>query len=466
MKRREFLQQAMAGAGLLAARDAAGAASLPSGNARAPIRSPLRVHPMNGRYFTDDTGRAIYLTGSHLGWELQDDAWDKQITFDYPRYLDLLSRHGHNLIRMWCVEHTRTDKSTAGVVASPMPFVRSGPGNALDGQPKFDLTRLNEAYFRRLRQRTIAAAERGIYVLVMLFQGWSHRVSKKHRADPWFGNVYNKANNINGIDGDRGVDGRLSHTLGDADLLAVQEAYVRNVIDSVNDLDNVLYEISNESAGTIEWHEHIVGVIHRYERAKGRRHLVMVSGCGGGLTNAELLGCSAEVVGLSGIGNRRYLNNPPAADGKKIVVHDTDHIKPDCRDPAFVWKNFLRGNHPIVLDWDLTDRENDDWEPIRQAMGASHELSERIGLAAMEPAGSLTSSGYCLANRGQAYLVYLPDGGNVEVDLTDAGGTFGAEWINPRSGETVALRKVDGGGKVALDAPFDGSALIYLTARN
>ena len=38
--------------------------------------------------------------------------------------------------------------------------------------------------------------------MVMLFQGWSHRVSKKSEANPWFGNVYNMANNVNGIDGD------------------------------------------------------------------------------------------------------------------------------------------------------------------------------------------------------------------------------------------------------------------------
>lgn len=32
----------------------------------------LRVHPDNGRYFTDDSGRAIYLTGSHTWANLQD----------------------------------------------------------------------------------------------------------------------------------------------------------------------------------------------------------------------------------------------------------------------------------------------------------------------------------------------------------------------------------------------------------
>jgi len=38
-------------------------------------RGPLHVHPRNPRYVADGTGKAIYLTGSHMGWELQDDAW-------------------------------------------------------------------------------------------------------------------------------------------------------------------------------------------------------------------------------------------------------------------------------------------------------------------------------------------------------------------------------------------------------
>ena len=54
------------------------------------ICGSLCLHPANGRYFTDDSGRAIYV----VGWELQDDARDKQITFDYGVYLDLLTRHG------------------------------------------------------------------------------------------------------------------------------------------------------------------------------------------------------------------------------------------------------------------------------------------------------------------------------------------------------------------------------------
>jgi hypothetical protein len=91
-------------------------------------------------------------------------------------------------------------------------YLRTGPGEALDGRPKFDVTRFDEAYFGRLRERVEAAQQRGIYVMVMLFQGFS--VEQKGtdgvdptKGNPWDGHPFNRANNINGIDGDPNGDG-------------------------------------------------------------------------------------------------------------------------------------------------------------------------------------------------------------------------------------------------------------------
>jgi len=51
------------------------ASSLPreaKGEQERKIRGPLRVHPQNPRYFTDDGKRVVYLTGSHTWSNLQD----------------------------------------------------------------------------------------------------------------------------------------------------------------------------------------------------------------------------------------------------------------------------------------------------------------------------------------------------------------------------------------------------------
>ena len=58
-------------------------------------------------------------------------------------------------------------------------------------------------------------------------------------------------------------------------VTALQEAYVRHVVDTVNDLDNVLYEISNEAADySTAWQYHMIRLIHDYERAKPKQHPV------------------------------------------------------------------------------------------------------------------------------------------------------------------------------------------------
>src|SRR5215472_13913815 len=62
---------------------------------RAPATGPLRVLKSNPRYFTDGSGKAIYLAGSHSWWNLQDNGirlikaedQDPPPVFDYNAYL-------------------------------------------------------------------------------------------------------------------------------------------------------------------------------------------------------------------------------------------------------------------------------------------------------------------------------------------------------------------------------------------
>ena len=46
----------------------------------------------------------------------------------------------------------------------------------------------------------------------------------------------------------------------------------------------------------------------------------------------------------------RWLLDPPAADGRKVVISDTDHYSPMKADPLWAWKSFLRGHNPILYD--------------------------------------------------------------------------------------------------------------------
>ena len=82
------------------------------------------------------------------------------------------------------------------------------------------------------------------------------------------------------------------------------------------------------------------------------------------------------------------------------------------------------------------------------------------------------NSKYCLAKRGSVYLVYLPDGGTTEIDLSDAPGTFTVQWFDPRySGplQQGSVTKVQGGSKAALGVPPKDATddwLIVITHRS
>jgi hypothetical protein len=181
---------------------------------------PLRVHPQNGRYFADAAGRAVYLTGAHT-WNNLSDVGSRRPSriVRFLQYLDFLQRHHHNFIRLWRWELTRWDAGatpeytpkTDKYAVAPHPWKRTGPGTALDGQPKFDLHQFDPAYFDRLRQRVRAAQDRGIYVSIMLFEGWG----LQHLPEAWKSHPFHPSNNVQGLDGDAGGDGRglLTHTL-------------------------------------------------------------------------------------------------------------------------------------------------------------------------------------------------------------------------------------------------------------
>src|ERR1044071_7296277 len=145
---------------------------------RSAAAAPLQVLSSNPRYFTDGSGKAIYLTGSHTHRNFMDWGYsDPPPAFNYSSYLDFLVQHQHNFMRLWVQGNfswSRLNDSTGksdSARAAPFPWLRTGPGLASDGRPKFDLSQLDQSYFDRLRQRVTDAGAKGIYVSVMLFEG-------------------------------------------------------------------------------------------------------------------------------------------------------------------------------------------------------------------------------------------------------------------------------------------------------
>ena len=394
---------------------------------------PLRVHPGNPRYFQDAQGRAVYLTGSHH-WDVLVDNGERPGGFDFEGYLDRLTAWGHNFIRLWAHEAWTHE-------IHPRPWVREGS--------RFDLTRFNPKYFERLRQRVVRAGERGFYVAVMLFNGWS--IHDKGEGNPWDHHPFNRLNNVNGIDGDPEARGEGSdvHTLRVPAVTRVQEAYLEKVVETVGGQDHVLWEISNESPGTSrDWQYHMIRSLRSADRG---RHLIGMTACFPGNRNEDLFRSPADWVSPGNKGGWR--RDPPPADGSRIVIVDTDHLWGIGGGRDWVWKTFLRGHHTLYMD-------PLDGDPVREAarraMGDTLRFSKQIDLAACVP----DPSAYALVSPREI-LTWLPRGRG-KVDLSGITGDLTAEWLDPETGRTADGGRIPGGRKLRLAAPWKGSAILFL----
>jgi hypothetical protein len=79
----------------------------------------------------------------------------------------------------------------------------------------------------------------------MLFDGWALHLSPA--PDHVEGHPFHAANNINGI----GIGSILDCQVLPLDprVQALQETYIRKVVDTLHDLPNLLWEVANESSG-------------------------------------------------------------------------------------------------------------------------------------------------------------------------------------------------------------------------
>jgi hypothetical protein len=302
----------------------------------------------------------------------------------------------------------------------------------------------------------------------MLFEGWGLMHGNQGRAAPagwaWRSHPFHPDNNVNGINGGKAGEPNRGavHSLTHADVNAIQADYIRKVVDTVNDLDNVLYEVINEG-GQKEWDWWVVKTIHDHERTKPKQHPVGITGHGAERLES-MLASPAEWISPGRADG--YAENPPAWDGKKVSLLDTDHIWGVGGNAAWVWKSFLRGHNPLFMDpYDgsvLGTPGDKQWQPIYRALGHTRRFAERMNLVKMTPHNKLASTGHCLANPGEEYLIYQPKSGEAfSVELK--AGKYRGEWFHPAKGETVAEERIDSDAKAReFKAPFAGDAVLYL----
>jgi hypothetical protein len=387
---------------------------------------------------------------------------------------------------------------------TPQPWPRTGPGPAKDGKPKFDLSSFDETYFERLRSRVIAADQSGIYVSVMLFEGFSLHLTAT--PDNVEGHPFHAGNNINEI----GITSILDYQVLPLSprIRDLQLAYIRKVVDTVHDLPNVLYEVANESSGqeadsvvlpggpaietpigdSTQWQYWVIDTVKDYEHERGyEAHPIgmtfLYPVADQSMANEPLWNSRADWISPGfddTMPDGRWSTDPPANEGTKVVLLDTDHFSPFSSNALWVWKAVLRGHNPLLYDLGILGGgvppdpsegmpSFDSLESARWAMGEARRFAERVDLGRMEPHGDLASTGYALADPGREYLVLQPlEDGEVAFTVTMLPGTYATRWHDIESRETVGANQltIEDTGPMTLRSPFPAAtpAVVHLTS--
>lgn len=453
----------------------------------------------NLNYFQDPSGRPLILSGSHTWNTLQDWGTGGGVqTLDFDAFVEFLKAHGHNFTLLWYSELPKihalptTQQAPPDFRVSPHPWRRTGPGLATDGGPKFDLSQFDEGYFGRLRSRVESLGRAGIYAGVYLFSG-EFLLRFRSATD---GYPLSGPNNLSGIDdGYRGASASSAIAAvtmtSPNEITEVQDAYVRKLIDTLNDLPNVLWIVSQEAPSKAAWwNRHLIELTRAYEKTKLHQHPIGLGALDSAPdavlydSDADWVAPAARISPLCSCGSGQ-----PAC---KVNVNDSDHSYWEMwkesaqKNRNYAWENFANGNQVLFMDPYLVDyprerrnlplsptggigaRPDPRWDTFRDNLGYLRVYSRRLDLASVAPKPELSSTRFCLAqtpSAGAEYLVYAPSGGTFSVDLSAMPPTrsLAVEWFDPSSGRTSLQAAIPAGSPARrFTAPFEGDAVLYL----
>jgi hypothetical protein len=444
----------------------------------------LRLHPENPHYFEFRGKPAVIVTsGEHYGAVLNLD-------FDFARYLETLERDGLNGTRTFAGAYCEAPGAfnIANNTLAPKagrficPWARSDQPGYGNGGNKFDLSRWDEAYFKRLKAFLAEASRRGVIVELNLFCPF-------YEESMWKLSPMNALNNVNGV----GSVARTNvYTLdNNGGLLKFQEEMTRKIVRELKDCDNLYYEICNEpyfGGVTMEWQHRIVDVIAVAEKELGVKHLVSQNIANG---KAKVERPHPEVS----IFNFHYASPPDTVAmnyGLRKVIGDNETGFQGTNDAPYrmeAWDFLVAGgalfNH---LDYSFVAGHEDGSfvypasQPgggnadFRRQMRVLRDTFEGFNFVRMRPAPELVKgnlpegvSARVLCEPGKDYLVYLRSGlgatrekpkktsfaaGEVKVVLDLPKRNYRLEWLDTKSGKVIGTEKVEHeGGVRELGAP-------------
>jgi len=413
---------------------------------------PLALHPDNPHYFLFRGEPTILITSAeHYGAVLNGE-------FDFTKYLDELKTHGLNLTRtfsgVYC-EDTKAFGITRNTLAPDegklnCPWVRSDTPGYAGGGNKFDLTKWDDSYFKRMKTFLKQAGKRGIIVELVLFCPF-------YADSMWKLSPMNAANNVNGI-GKIARDAAYNRDKN-GDLQATQEALVKKLVVELNEFDNLYFEVCNEpyfGGVTDDWQRRIIDVIVDTEKSLPDKHLIALNVANG----SKKIERPHPAVSIF---NFHYASPPNAVKENfalnKVIGENETGFKGtgDAHYRMEAWEFLLAGGGLYNnLDYSFAVGYEDgtflypDKTPgggnrgFRRQISVLKEFLHGFDFIRMKPDDALVKGGLpgntrgrVLSEPGKQYTAYFFGGESAKPLLAIPAGEYYAEWLSPVSGKVL-----------------------------
>ena len=377
---------------------------------------------------------------------------------------------------------------------------------------KFDMDQWNEEYWTRFQNMLKWTAEREIFVQIEVWDRFDY--STEHwQISPW-----NPSNNVNytyeqtgfateyprhsgqdlqpffhSIKGMPKYDAKLDR------IRAYQEAFVAKMLSYSLDYGHVLYCMNNETSTPAEWGQYWIRFIKAKAAEKGV--LVCTTDMFDDAFEAEnakhtpILFSDSEnymFADISQVNSRNY--NEAHWDALQWLLQHvntlprpSNHTKiygsgyyrfgtggPEDGVERF-WRNILGGS--ASARFHRPDSGNGLNDFAKGSIKAARIVESLVRFWDVTPQMELLSDreaneAYLAAKPGGQYVLYFTNGGSVQLDLSDASGTFGVTWVSvsmgirtdsaANLGYRTVPKSIEGGGVVTLDAPYKGGWVVVL----
>ena len=360
-------------------------------------------------------------------------------------------------------------------------FARSGQGTAWDGLSKYDLTKYNDWYWRRLKQFADLADQNGLVLLHENF--FQHNIIEAgaHWVDcPW-----RTANNINNTGFPEPVnfagDKRLffAEMFYDTTNVVRKELfrkYIRKCLENFANNTGVIQLTSAEYTGPLHFMQFWLDVIAQYEKETGRHPLIALSATKD-VQDAILNDPKrASVVDFIDIRYWFYRDNGSAyapLGGQNLAPRQHARLtKPGKTSFEQVYRAVseyrTKYSQKAVLYY--SDNYPAYGWAVLMAGGSLPNLPAGIDkgflkdAAQMNVIASTNGNQYVLGNPNKGYIVYTKNG-DISLDLSKSNKTFMAKWITPSTGVSTKGEMIKGGKELSLKAPQNGAMVLWLTVK-